>query len=205
MQLWSHRFLGALALRGRRILSDLKLVQLLAPVLVVGPELINFVLLSRHLSKQLRISVLAAQELVYNVLNVTVASFSPNFLESSFNFESAIHFFSHFGLKERRPELLSQEVLLHLQLIGIFVLVGCGLRDLLLASHTSQSAVNSILFVLSRILQGADALIALTMLLLNQVHEVFQPVLSLQPALFALPVLFSLLVHNIHLLLVSIV
>lgn len=92
-------------------------MQFLPPKLVVVSESIDLLLLLRDRAEELRVGRFTGQEFLDDFLNIGVTSGRTDLLESIFILEVLFHFFFHFGLEEGRPELLSEEVLLHLKLI----------------------------------------------------------------------------------------
>ena len=112
----------------------LQLVQLLSDTFVLPPQIVQLVLVVTHRLQQLRVSLLAREELLHDLLDVGEASLRPNLLEGLLDLGSVIHFLVHLDLEESAPELLSEEVLVHLELVGVLVVVGGLVADLLLAS-----------------------------------------------------------------------
>lgn len=133
------------------MLSNLKLVELLTPFLIIFTQNVNFIFLGTNLSEELRISGFAAQEFVNDVLDVGVAGGRSDFLKSLFNLSGSEHFLLHLGFQEGRPKLLGKEILLHLKLIRVLVFICRRFRNFLLSGNSRQSAINSILLILSRI------------------------------------------------------
>ncbi len=91
--------------------------------------------------QELRVGCLSSKESLNDLLNVRKACLSLDCLESGLNFLSTIHLFFHLCLEECAPELLSQKVFIHLQLITVFVVIGCLVSDLLLAGVSLNTAL----------------------------------------------------------------
>jgi len=98
-------------------LKHLQLTQLLTPLFVVCPQHIDFLFIHRDRVEQLAVGRLSGEKLLHDLLDIIAAGGGTNFLEGVFDFKIAFHHLLHFSLQESRPKLLSQEVLLHLQLI----------------------------------------------------------------------------------------
>ena len=105
-----------------------------------------------------------------------------------FNFCRPGHFFVHLGLEECAPELLSQEVLIHFKLIRVFIVIGCLISDLLLSSIALNSSFKCSLFVVKRLEHGCKTILPLEVILINEAHQLLEPVLRLQPLLLCLTV-----------------
>ena len=121
-------------------------------------------------------------------------------LEGLFNLCSAGHLFVHLRLEEGAPELLSKEVLIHLQLIAIFVVISGLITDLLLTQITLHTPLECSLLIVQRFEHGGKSVLSLEVILVNKPHELLQSVLRLQPRLLGLPVLFGLI--HVYLLLI---
>ena len=119
-------------LRLVRILH-LKLVKLLSNLLILSAQVVQLLLIFADSLQQLGVCSLSGEELLHDLLNVRKASLGTDLLEGLLDLSRACHLFVHLGLEEGAPELLSKEVLVHLQLIAIFVVVGGLVADLLLA------------------------------------------------------------------------
>jgi hypothetical protein len=177
-------------------MRNLKFVQFLAPQLVVVPKHINFLFLIGDWHQKLRIGWLTGQEFLNNLLHVWVTSRRTDFLESVFVLEILLHFLLHFGFQVSRPELLSQEVLLHFKLIWVFLLI-CGLlRYFLLALHAANSPLKRRLLILNRLIQSAHLLLPLSVVFINHQHERFESVLCLQTLLGRFALLISFFFQN---------
>jgi hypothetical protein len=118
-QLWvfGAKFFFAATVTGFLGLKHLQNAQLFTPFFVVGSKYINLLFIHRYRVEQLAVRGLPSEELLHDLLDIVAAGRCTDFLESVFNFKVALHDLLHFCLKEGRPELLSQEVLLHLELI----------------------------------------------------------------------------------------
>ena len=60
------------------------------------------------------------------------------------------HLFVHLGLEEGAPELLREEVLVHLELVGVLVVIGSLVTDLLLSSVSLDTSLERSLLVIER-------------------------------------------------------
>ena len=108
---------------------------------------------------------------MHDLLHVREARGSPDLLERVLDLEGPLHLALHLLLEELTPHLLDHVVLLHLELVRVFVLVGRGLCDLLLPSHSVHSSLQGLLLVLNGFVQGFYALLAMALLLVYEVHQ----------------------------------
>ena len=83
-----------------------------------------------------------------NLLNVRETSLCVDLLESLLDFSVSRHLFLHLGFEESAPKLLRQEVLVHLQLIRIFVVICSLVSDLLLSSVALDTSFEGSLLVI---------------------------------------------------------
>lgn len=95
----------------------LQLVELLRDLLVLSPQTIQLLFVLTHGVQQLRVGRFSCEELLHDLLNVTEARLSSDLLESTLYLSCLRHLSVHLVLEELSPEFLSQEVLVHLQLI----------------------------------------------------------------------------------------
>ena len=139
------------------------------------------------------------------LLDIGASSGGLDLLEGVLDVVSALHLFLHLALEVGTPQPLHHEVLLHLQLVGVLVLVGRRLCNFLLATHAVHATLQGFFLVVDRLLQGLDPFLALALLLVNLLHEVVQSELCLHPLFLGLAALLTLLVHNAFLLLEGLV
>ena len=116
------------------LVLHLQLVELFCHLLVLMPQHVQLLLVVADGLKKLRVRGLPCEELLHDLLNIGETRLRSNLLESLLNLSSACHFLLHLVLKESAPEFLSQEVLVHLQLIRVLVVICSLVTDLLLAS-----------------------------------------------------------------------
>ena len=83
-----------------------------------------------------------------DLLNVREASLCVDLLESLLDFSVSRHLFLHLSFEECAPKLLRQEVLVHLQLIRIFVVICSLVSDLLLSSVALDASFEGSLLVI---------------------------------------------------------
>ena len=133
---------------------------------------------------------------MYNFLDIWVACSSSNFLKCIFVLEILFHFFFHLSFKETWPKLLSKKVLLHLKFIWILILICCLLCNLLLTFHSLYSSFKSWLFILNWFVKCSHFLLTLTMILINNQHERFKTMLSLQSNLSCFSLFFGFFFKN---------
>lgn len=126
---------------------DLQIVESLSPRVVLLAKVVDLSLVVTDCHKQLGIRVLASEELVNDFLDVREPGSCPDFLECVFYILSSFHFFLHLSLEKGTPESLHHEVLLHFEFIGVFVLVGSGLRYFLLSPDSLHPPLECFLLV----------------------------------------------------------
>lgn len=190
VQLWGEQRLFALGRSCFRLLN-LQFVQLLADFLVVAPQRVNFVFVLLDGAQQVGVDRFAIQKLVNDVLDVRIPGGSANLLKGLLVGSVIAHLLLHFGFEEGGPELLSQVVLLHFQLVGVLLFVSCLFGNHLLALHARNASLKSRLFVLDRLVQSTHLLSALSVVFVDHKHEGLEAVLGLQALLSSLSLLFS--------------
>jgi len=109
---------------------------------------VKFLLILADSLQKLRVGGLTREELLHDLLDIGEASLGANLLESSLDFVRPRHLLVHLRLQEGTPELLSQEVLIHLQLVAVLVVAGSLITDLLLTIVTLVSALKSRLLII---------------------------------------------------------
>lgn len=177
-------------------MRNLKFVKLFAPELVIISKRIDLLLLLWDRHEQLSISWLTGQEFLDNLLDVRITSRRTDLLECILILEILLHFLFHFGLQVGRPELLREEILLHLQLIWIFLFIGSLLSDLLLTLHAANPSFKRRFFVLNRLIQRTHLLLTLSVVFIDDQHERFESMLCLQALLGRFALLISLFLKD---------
>lgn len=125
----------------------LQLVEFLCDILVIMAKAVQLLLVVADSLQQLRVGGLSCEELGHNLLNIGETGLCPNLLEGLLDLCSSGHLFVHFCLQEASPEFLGQEVLVHLELVGVFVVIGCLISDLLLAGVSLDATLQGSLLV----------------------------------------------------------
>ena len=159
-------------------------------MLILSPKVVYLPFIVRDSHQQLRVGLLSRQELVHDLLNIGQASGCADLLKSVLDLKSSLHLPLHLLLKELTPHLLHHVVLLHLQLVRVLVLVCSGLRDLLLARHAVHATLQGLLLVLNGFVQGFDALLTMTLLLIDEVHQGLKLFFGLETHLLRFTTLF---------------
>ena len=131
------------------------------------------------------------------MLNIREASLSSDLLEGLLDLSSPRHLFFHLGLQKCTPELLGQEVFIHFELIGVLVVVGCLISDLLLAGISLDASLKGRLLVVKGLQYGSESVLPLKVVLVNQPHKFLKSMLGLEPFLLSLPVFVSFLLVNL--------
>lgn len=165
---------------------------------------VKLLLIIAHILQILAVSSLTSEEFLDDLLNIRLASLGTNVLESLFNLGSSVHLLLHLALEEAAPELLGKQVLVHLEFVGVLVVVGGLVADLLLASVALDASLQGSLLVVKRLQHGGEPILSLEMVLVNQSHQFLQSVLSLEALLLGLSVLVTLLLEDSLLVLVAI-
>ena len=101
--------------------------------------------------QELRVRGFTGEEFRDNLLDIRKASLSTDLLESILDLSSARHLFVHLRFEMGAPEFLSEQVLVHLQLIRILVVISGLVSDLLLACVTLDSSLKSSFLVIKRL------------------------------------------------------
>ena len=182
----------------------LEFVELLSHLLVLSTQVVELLLVFANSLQKLRVGGLSGEELLHNLLDVGEASLGANVLEGLFDLGGACHLFVHLGLEEGAPELLSEEVLVHLQLIAVFVVIGGLVADLLLAKVSLHAPLERRLLVVQRFENGGKPVLSLEVILVDKPHELLQSVLRLKPRLLGLAVLLGLVHEDLLLVLVTV-
>jgi len=105
------------------------------------------------------------------LLDIREASLSSDLLEGLLDLSSPRHLFFHLGLQKSTPELLGQEVFIHFELIGVLVVVGCLISDLLLAGISLDASLKGRLLVVKGLQYGSKSVLPLKVVLVNQPHK----------------------------------
>lgn len=169
---------------------------------VFSSEVIYFALVVAYSHEQLAVGLLTGEEFVHDLLHISQPSARPNLLEGVLYLVSTLHLLLHLLLQECTPHLLYHEVLLHLDLVGVLVLVCSCLCDLLLPRDPVHAPLQRLLLVADRLVQALYALLPVPLLLVDEVHQLLQLLLRLQTLLLRFTVLLTLLVHDSFLLFV---
>lgn len=173
-------------------------MQLLLALRANFTEAINGLLVLIDRRQQQRVVLLASQELVDDLLHVTVASARPNLLESLLKMPILVHFFLHFLHEELAIQLLDHIVLHQSLLVLIVVVLLGGLGNFKLSLVTVFSLLKSIVLVLDGLLQRHDTRLPGRLLVVNVVHQIVEASLALQLALHGLSVLLRLLLVDLQ-------
>lgn len=96
---------------------------------------------------------------------------------------------------------MGKEVFVHLQLVGVFVVIGSLVTDLLLTLVALDTTLEGSLFIVKRLEHGCESVLPLEVVLVNQPHQLLQSVLGLESLLLGLPVFIGLLLINLLLVL----
>lgn len=183
------------------VVLHLEFVQLRSKHLVVAAELVRFSLILTDGRQKLRISLLAGQKFSDDLIDVGVACFSPDLLESVLDVAVLVHLGVHLPLEERRVQPLDQELLLHLDLVLVLVFIRGQLGDGLLALAALQTILDEGFSVRAGLLQDVHALLSLALVHLNLNHDLPQHQVGLVPRLLGLPALVDLAFQDALLLL----
>ena len=105
-------------------------------------------------------------------------------LESLINAARGLHFFMHLAFHEVVPKLVDVEIVSHLELSGVFALIGGSFSDLLILLLSLNAALDRLFFVCNAALKLEDTLLTVTLLLLNVLHQVVEDGLGLQLRFF---------------------
>ena len=166
----------------------LKFVQLFSDSLIVLSENVKLLLVVRNGLKELGVSGLPCEEFLDDLLDVREASLSSDLLEGLLDLSIFGHLSVHFGLQKCRPELLSKEILVHFELIGVLVVVCSLISDLLLASVSLDASLKGSFLVVKGFEHRSESVLSLEVILIDQSHELFKTVLSLLSLLLGLSV-----------------
>ena len=110
-------------------------------------------------------------------MNISDSSVGLDLLESLIDAARGLHLFVHLALHEAVPELVDVQIVAHLELGGVLALVGSRLSDLLVLLLPLDAALDRLLLVGDAALQLKDTLLAITLLLLDVLHQVVENVL----------------------------
>ena len=152
------------------------------------PQHVQLLLVVRHSLKQLTVGRLPREELLNDLLHIGEASLRPYLLKRLLYFRRARHLLVHLRLKEGAPELLRQKVLIHFELVRVFIVVGRLIADLLLPRVSLDSALERGLFVVEGLEDAGEPILPLEVILVDQPHQLLEPVLRLQSLLLGVPI-----------------
>lgn len=181
------------------LILHLEVMELGAKRLMVNSEVVNLSLVLRDSSEELRVGLLSCKEPVDNLIDIGETGSSSDLLESILNSIVSVHLFFHLFLEERREKSVDQELVSHLDLILILVLIGRHVSNLLLSPDSVHSSLKCLLFILDGLLETADSLSSLLLVLVNLHHDLLELHLGLNSILLGFSLLFRLLVDDISL------
>ena len=121
-----------------------------------------------------------------------------------FNLGRPRHLLVHLALEERAPELLGKEVLVHFQLVGVFVVVGGLVTNLLLAGVALDASLERGLLIVERFQHRGKSVLPLEVILVDKSHQLFKTMLGLKSLLLGLSVLIRLFLVDLSLVLVAV-
>ena len=90
----------------------------------------------------------------------------------------------HLAFHEVVPKLVDVEIVSHLELGGVFALIGSSFSDLLVLLLSLNTALYGFFLVCNAALKLEDSLLTVTLLLLNVFHQVVEDGLGLQLRFF---------------------
>jgi len=186
---------------GTVLVLHLQLVELFGNLLVFAPQSVQLLFVFAYGVQQLRVGRLPREELLHDLLDVAEAGLRSDLLERALNLRRLRHLRVHFVLQELSPELLSKEVFIHFKLVGVFVVVGGLVADLLLSRVPLDTPLQRCLFVVERLQDRGETIFPLEVVLVDQSHQLFQSVLRLQSLLLGLTVFLGFLLENLLLVL----
>ena len=110
-----------------------------------------------------------------------------------------LHLLVHLSLHEVVPELVDVQVVAHLELSGILALIGGSFSNLLILLLTLDSTLDGLFLVSDASLEFKNALLSITLLLLNILHQIVEDVLGLKLLFLGLASLVLLTIENLRL------
>ena len=146
--------------------------------------MIKLLLIVTYGSQKLSISLLSGQELGNHLLNVSIASRSPDLLERFLKITELFHLTFHLLFEEFAPQLLDTKVCSELNLISILVFIFSRFGDFWLSFYSVHSLLESLFLVLNTKLERKDSLLALFDLMLNVLHQIIESIFGLELILF---------------------
>ena len=105
----------------------------------------------------------------------------------------------HLSLHEVVPELVNVQVVAHLKLSGILALIGSSFSNLLILLLTLDSTLDGLFLVSDASLEFKNALLSITLLLLNILHQIVEDVLGLKLLFLGLASLVLFTIENLRL------
>ena len=105
----------------------------------------------------------------------------------------------HLSLHEVVPELVNVQVVAHLELSGILALIGGSFSNLLILLLTLDSTLDGLFLVSDASLEFKNALLSITLLLLDILHQIVEDVLGLKLLFLGLASLVLLTIENLRL------
>lgn len=181
------------------IVLHLKLVKSGTQLLMVNSQVVDFALVFRYGHQKLRISNLTSQESVNDFVDVRESRSSSDFLEGVLNIVVLVHFLLHFLFQEGGEKSLDQELLLHFDLILIFVFVGGHFSNLLLSLDPDHSPLEGFFFISDGFLQTQNSLLSFSLVLIDFHHDLFEFHFGLDSVLLGPPLLLRFFTQNISL------
>ena len=175
------------------LVLHLELVELLGDLLVLVPQHVQLLLVVAHGLQQLRVGCFPREKLLDDLLDIGEACLRSDLLEGLLYLSRPCHFLVHLRLEESAPEFLRQEVLIHLQLIRVFIVIGCLVSDLLLPGIALDSPFQRGLLVVEGLEHRCKPVLPLEVVLVNQAHKLLKTMLSLELLLFGLAVTLGFL------------
>lgn len=152
------------------LILNLQLVEFLSNLLILMSKNVKLLLVVADGLEELWVGSFSGEELLNNLLHVREPSLSPDLLESLLDLSRTCHFLVHLWLEEGTPELLCQEVLVHLELVLILVVIGGLVTDLLLSRITFDASLKGGLFVVEWFQDRSQTVLPLEMVLIDEPH-----------------------------------
>lgn len=176
---------------------DLELLQPLGQLLVVLLEVVYLCLASGYSLEQRRVGLLSYLETSDHGLDISDTGVCLDLLEGIVDAARSLHLFVHLPLHKVVPKFVDVQVVSHLELSGIFALIGSRFSDLLVLLLALNSALDRFLLVGDATLELKDALLPIALLLLNVLHQVVEDVLRLQLGLLGLASIVFLAIKDL--------
>ena len=159
---------------------NLELLEPLGQLLVILLKGVNLGFAGRDRLQESSVGLLALLEATDHGLNVCDARMCLDLLEGIVNAPRGFHLLVHLPLHEVVPQLVNVEIVSHFQLCGVFALIGSSFSDLLVLFLALDTALNRLFLIGDAPLEFKDALLTVTLLLLDVFHQVVEDVFRLE-------------------------